>query len=1056
MIFEDIGAGTEDFHLQDNVAENDAQDNGQDLSTSFSSDIDGGLRTAPWDIGADDIGATTAVSLVSFAAQAFDGAAELTWETGSEIDNLGFHLYRSTTEEGPYERITSNVIPGLGSSPEGARYSYVDSGLMNGVTYYYKLEDIETTGATELHGPVSATPTTETPAEAGEGGEGGEVGEVEESSGPEEPRPRITYGDPWANEVRVRSLGKKGLELEIITEGFYAYPEEDGTVRLEAPGLELMAEPGDPAVPVYRGWVEALVGRKVQLGNVRVEQVVAFTSLRPSSADAPDLIGGPNGTTQAGAKKVKKAFLRKAGLYPKKPARLLGVGFQGDVKKAQLELAPLRWDDRGSRLLLAKRLRVRILFRGRERSETGEGGKGHGHVETHEAREVLARFAVTEPGLHGVRFEDVFGKRGSRKPVGRLRLSRQGGAVPFLVMPKAKFFKQGSVLYFLSEGADANPYGDEAIYELEASGDGVVMAQVKRAPEGLPVSHYWKTESREKNRFYQPAFVDAEDLWQWDWMFGPMTKSFTFQVENLAPSSASPRLDVWLQGASDFPADPDHHVRVYVNGALVAEDWWGGELGRHIMAELGAGLLQEDENVLQIEDVGDTEATYSMVMLDRFEVTYPSQLVADEGLEGGFDQTGAVRLSGLHRPYVLDVTGEQPLWLKGVKSTEGFGFGAEEGHRYLVVSEEELRAPEIRQPLQTGLRNEANAGEYLVIGPREFLRGAEPLLLYRWNEGLRTKAVAVEDIYSEFGHGEATAESVREFLSYVYHHWSEPSLRYVLFLGDATYDTKDYLGTGVQNQVPVKLVKTRYLWTASDPWLAAVNGEDILPDVAIGRLPAASAEEVEALVAKILAYETGQGDPEAPVVLITDNPDIAGDFDRGADELASTVLSGQDVEKIYLSQLGTAATRAAIVDAFDGGTSLVSYIGHGAIHLWANENLFNIGSVDSLSPQSQQPLMLTMNCLNGYFHFPYHNSLTEELLKAEDKGIIAAFSPTGLSLNEPAHRFHRALLDQIVNQDHQRLGDAILAGQSDYADSGALSELLSIYHLLGDPALNLR
>ena len=40
-----------------------------------------------------------------------------------------------------------------------------------------------------------------------------------------------------------------------------------------------------------------------------------------------------------------------------------------------------------------------------------------------------------------------------------------------------------------------------------------------------------------------------------------------------------------------------------------------------------------------------------------------------------------------------------------------------------------------------------------------------------------------------------------------------------------------------------------------------------------------------------------------------------------------------------------------------------------------------------------------MNCLNGYFHFPYFNSLPEELLKAEGKGIIAAFSPTGLSLN---------------------------------------------------------
>ncbi len=154
--------------------------------------------------------------------------------------------------------------------------------------------------------------------------------------------------------------------------------------------------------------------------------------------------------------------------------------------------------------------------------------------------------------------------------------------------------------------------------------------------------------------------------------------------------------------------------------------------------------------------------------------------------------------------------------------------------------------------------------------------------------------------------------------------------------------------------------------------------------------------------------------------------------------------------------MGATAAHSAILNAFDDGSSIINYIGHGAIHLWANENLLNIWDVNSLSPQSQQPLLLTMNCLNGYFHFPYFNSLSEELLKAEGKGIIAAFSPTGLSLNDPAHRFHKALLNEVVHRGHERLGDAILAGQGAYAQTGAFPELLSIYHLLGDPALRLR
>jgi hypothetical protein len=122
----------------------------------------------------------------------------------------------------------------------------------------------------------------------------------------------------------------------------------------------------------------------------------------------------------------------------------------------------------------------------------------------------------------------------------------------------------------------------------------------------------------------------------------------------------------------------------------------------------------------------------------------------------------------------------------------------------------------------------------------------------------------------------------------------------------------------------------------------------------------------------------------------------------------------------------------------------------------ADENVLNTTDVVSLSAQPRQPFLLTMNCLNGYFHFPYFDSLAEALVKAEDRGAIAAFSPSGLSLNEPAHQFHQALLERLFRRGHRRLSDAVLAAQEAYATTGAFPELLSIYHLFGDPALVLR
>ena len=61
-----------------------------------------------------------------------------------------------------------------------------------------------------------------------------------------------------------------------------------------------------------------------------------------------------------------------------------------------------------------------------------------------------------------------------------------------------------------------------------------------------------------------------------------------------------------------------------------------------------------------------------------------------------------------------------------------------------------------------------------------------------------------------------------------------------------------------------------------------------------------------------------------------------------------------------------------------------------------------------------------------------------------------------LSLDGPAHRFHRALMAEITSGDHERLGDAVLAAQAAYAETGVMPELLAVYHLVADPAMRIR
>jgi hypothetical protein len=45
---------------------------------------------------------------------------------------------------------------------------------------------------------------------------------------------------------------------------------------------------------------------------------------------------------------------------------------------------------------------------------------------------------------------------------------------------------------------------------------------------------------------------------------------------------------------------------------------------------------------------------------------------------------------------------------------------------------------------------------------------------------------------------------------------------------------------------------------------------------------------------------------------------------------------------------------------------------------------------------------------------------------------------------------------ELTRGEHERLGDAILAAQKAYAQSGLMPELLAVYQLLGDPATPIR
>ena len=197
----------------------------------------------------------------------------------------------------------------------------------------------------------------------------------------------------------------------------------------------------------------------------------------------------------------------------------------------------------------------------------------------------------------------------------------------------------------------------------------------------------------------------------------------------------------------------------------------------------------------------------SLVFLDRFTVAYPQVASLSSGVfEGTWAEGGTATVSGA-AVALLDVT-VAPLpglrrttmarWLTGYQAAGGsLRFRAEAGHRYLAVSQQALSRRVSPHRLRPACAATTNQADYLLIAPRAFLAAAEPLLQRRRDQGLSARAFAFEEITDEFGHGQPSAEAIKSFLAFAFQSWARPSPRYVLLLGDSSYDPRNFTGTSL-------------------------------------------------------------------------------------------------------------------------------------------------------------------------------------------------------------------------------------------------------------------
>ena len=166
---------------------------------------------------------------------------------------------------------------------------------------------------------------------------------------------------------------------------------------------------------------------------------------------------------------------------------------------------------------------------------------------------------------------------------------------------------------------------------------------------------------------------------------------------------------------------------------------------------------------------------------------------------------------------------------------------------------------------------EGEGFEVVIITSGNFRHHIDPLRAWREGQGWSVAVVDVEDLYDEWSFGAKSSWAVRGLPQPCQCPVAATAALCAAGGRRESFDPRNYLERGEFDLVPTKLVDTTFLETASDGWFADFDGDGI-PEMAIGRLPVDTGEEVNTVVQKLVGYEQ-QGSARWAAVMVADDQD---------------------------------------------------------------------------------------------------------------------------------------------------------------------------------------
>lgn len=636
----------------------------------------------------------------------------------------------------------------------------------------------------------------------------------------------------------------------------------------------------------------------------------------------------------------------------------------------------------------------------------------------------------------------------------KLQLFEDGNERPIIVQgEKDNQFDAGDSIEFYATETD-NAYTDVHVYRL------VVGSQkglrIRTAPEtnaaGSQESFPFTSELKERNVYYA-ALRNGEQ----ENFFGavvarePVTRTLSLRnIAGSAPDFAT--LEVALQGITTA----SHKVRVVLNDVAVGFVTFDGQKAGISRIPVSQSSLRDGDNSVQlIAEGGDPDVS----LVDFIKINYWHSYAADNDVLRFTAKAGErVTIRGFSSSAirVLDLSDAEKVGVSELAATVNtngnshsvtVGIGGAGTRTLLAFAGEQAKRPaSIKADIASDWRQKGNKADLVIFTRKDFISALQPLKVHRESQGLKVAIVDIEDVYDEFNFGNKNPQAIKDFLAYATSKWKVKP-RYAIFAGDASLDPKNYLGSGDWDIVPTKLVDTQFMEACSDEWFADFNG-DGLAELAVGRLPVRSAQEMSIVVSKIIGYDNSS--PSDSLLLVADEDDTFN-FLAASEALRAFVPGNVTTRAITRGTVDDATTREQVLGYLNQGQRVINYMGHGNLENWRGD-LFTSEDAVNLTNGQKLSLFVGMTCLNGYFQEAATESIAEALLKAPHGGAVAAWASTGMS--DPAEQgtMNKEFYRLLFGVGKLTVGEAAMLSKSSVKDR----DVRRTWVLIGDPTTRLK